>query len=398
MDYGDVYKRKMMNKLNKKILFIIGNLRVSNGVTSVIMNHYNKLIKAGYEVDFCAMYNWGSPYIKTVLNNGGNFYILPQEDVKDEVETSGIRIEEDRSGKPDKKRAYDFVKKIIENGNYGIVHIHIIGYYALIASQIAKKCNVPIRIFHSHNPIHIHNLHSLLFTLFYNVQCVHNCNRYLACSNLAGKSMFGHRKFYVIRNTIDTNLIYYSEQKRNELRKELSIKENDFVYGTVCRQTYQKNPYFLIDVFEQIALRKENAKFVWAGTGELEIRIKQYAKSKKLGSKILFIGNRDDMAGVYSMMDCFILPSRYEGLGIVFVEAQACGVPVYASDVVPKDVMITRLMHYISLKKTAAEWAEIIVKDNSVYEERSVYKQKIIDAKYDRSNNNDLLEYYESLT
>lgn len=112
-----------------------------------------------------------------------------------------------------------------------------------------------------------------------------------------------------------------------------------------------KNPYFLIDVFEQIALRKENAKFVWAGTGELEIEIKQYAESKKLGSKILFIGNRGDMAGVYSMMDCFILPSRYEGLGIVFVEAQACGVPVYASDVVPKDVMMTHLMHYISLKK-----------------------------------------------
>lgn len=398
MDYGDVYKRKMMNKLNKKILFIIGNLRVSNGVTSVIMNHYNKLIKAGYEVDFCAMYNWGSPYIKTVLNNGGNFYILPQEDVKDEVETSGIRIEEDRSGKPDKKRAYDFVKKIIENGNYGIVHIHIIGYYALIASQIAKKCNVPIRIFHSHNPIHIHNLHSLLFTLFYNVQCVHNCNRYLACSNLAGKSMFGHRKFYVIRNTIDTNLIYYSEQKRNELRKELSIKENDFVYGTVCRQTYQKNPYFLIDVFEQIALRKENAKFVWAGTGELEIRIKQYAESKKLGSKILFIGNRDDMAGVYSMMDCFILPSRYEGLGIVFVEAQACGVPVYASDVVPKDIELTRLVHYISLKNTALEWAKTILSDHTNYGDRSQYKQMIIDAKYDRTNNNDLLEYYESIS
>ena len=103
----------MVNELNKRILFIIGNLRVSNGVTSVIMNHYDKLIKAGYKVDFCAMYNWGSIYIKTVLDNGGKFYILPQEDVKDEVETSGIRIEEDRSGKPDKKRAYDFVKKII---------------------------------------------------------------------------------------------------------------------------------------------------------------------------------------------------------------------------------------------------------------------------------------------
>ena len=373
----------MVNELNKRILFIIGNLRVSNGVTSVIMNHYDKLIKAGYKVDFCAMYNWGSIYIKTVLDNGGKFYILPQEDVKDEVETSGIRIEEDRSGKPDKKRAYEFVKKIIENGNYGIVHIHIIGYYALIASQIAKKCNVPIRIFHSHNPIHI--------------QCVHNCNRYLACSNLAGKSMFRHRKFNVIRNTIDTNSIYYSEQKRNELRKELSIRENDFVYGTVCRQTYQKNPYFLIDVFEQIALRKENAKFVWAGTGELETEIKQYAESKKLGFRIQFIGNRDDMAGVYSMMDCFILPSHYEGLGIVFIEAQACGVPIYASDVVPKDVMLTHLMHYVSLKKPASEWAEIIATDHINYGNRSAYKTTIIDKKYDKANNNDLVEYYESL-
>ena len=57
----------MVNELNKRILFIIGNLRVSNGVTSVIMNHYDKLIKAGYKVDFCAMYNWGSIYIKTEL-------------------------------------------------------------------------------------------------------------------------------------------------------------------------------------------------------------------------------------------------------------------------------------------------------------------------------------------
>ena len=209
--------------------------------------------------------------------------------------------------------------------------------------------------------------------------------------------MFGHRKFYVIRNTIDTNLIYYSEQKRNELRKELSIKENDFVYGTVCRQTYQKNPYFLIDVFEQIALRKENAKFVWAGTGELETEIKQYAESKKLGSRIQFIGNRDDMAGVYSMMDCFILPSHYEGLGIVFIEAQACGVPIYASDVVPKDVMLTHLMHYVSLKKPASEWAEIIATDHINYGNRSAYKTTIIDKKYDKANNNDLVEYYESL-
>lgn len=388
--------KKKMNEINKKILYIVTNVRVSNGVTSVIMNHYQKLIDAGYQVDFCAMYNWGSPYIQTIQRNGGNYYILPQEK-EEEDDPSDFSQCEARTGRPDKKKSYGYMEKIIKKGNYGIVHIHIVGRYALMASQIAKKCKIPIRIFHSHNPLHIHNLHSLLFSLYYNTQCIHNCNRYLACSNLAGQSMFGNRKFGVIRNTIDTNQIFYSQSGRETLRNELSILDDCFVYGTVCRQTYQKNPFFLIDVFEKISLKKKNVKFIWAGTGELEEMIKQYADDKGLSSKILFIGDRVDMASVYSMMDAFILPSLYEGLGIVFVEAQACGTPVYASDVVPKDVQLTRLVHYISLKKTAKDWANIIVSDDEDYGDRTAYRQMIIDEKYDRDNNNDLLEYYESL-
>lgn len=383
-----------MNKINKKILYIVSNIRVSNGVTSVIMNHYQKLLDAGYQVDFCSLYNWSSPYIRMILQNGSRYYILPQENDNNSSEL--VRISEDgaRTGKPDAKKAYIFLSKIIREGNYGIVHIHILGRYALMASRIAKKCNVPVRIFHSHNPIYIHNLYSLLWSLRYNVPCVRNCNRYLACSEIAGKSMFRNRKFNVIRNTIDTNNIHYSSEKRMELRRKLSIMDDCFVYGTVCRQTYQKNPYFLVDVFGEIASKRENAKFMWAGTGELENKVRDYAFKKGLSGKLDFIGNQTDMSSVYSTLDAFILPSLYEGLGIVFVEAQACGVPVYASDVVPKDVQLTKLMHYISLKKSASEWADEIISDNNNYGDRCMYKQEIIDAEYDKANNNDLLEYY----
>ncbi len=89
----------------KKVLFMVANIRVSNGVTSVVMNNYDKLIKDGYQVDFCAMYDRPSPYFDKLKEYGSNYYLLPQKD-----------------DKPNEEKAYSCIEDIISKNNYTIVH------------------------------------------------------------------------------------------------------------------------------------------------------------------------------------------------------------------------------------------------------------------------------------
>lgn len=375
----------------KKILFMVANVRVSNGVTSVIMNHYKKLLDNGYSVDFCAMYNWGSPYVSEVIANGSNYYVLPQTGG---VSSTVVDDDSTREGTPDEKKSELFLKKILTQNQYDIVHIHIVGKYAVMALKSAKESGVPYRIFHSHNPVFINSLHSLLFTLYYDTQCKFYANRYLACSSTAGKSMFRKRKYAIIKNTIDTQEIRYTDEGRRRVRGYLGIDDDMFLFGTVCRQTYQKNPFFTVDIYENLKKLQPRSRFIWVGSGELEQDVIAYAKSKGLEKDIIFLGNKSQMADYYSAMDAFILPSRYEGLGIVYVEAQSCGLLTYASDAVPTDTKITDLIHYIPLKESADSWAKEISLGISRIDDRSKYSHLVLTAGFDKKNNNDLVDYY----
>lgn len=375
----------------KKILYMVTNVRVSNGVTSVIMNHYKKLLDNGYVVDFCAMYNWGSPYVDEIIACGSNYYVLPQADGVSNAVVSGDAT---REGTPDKKQSEVFLKKLIVRNQYDIIHVHIVGKYALMALKIARECGVAYRIFHSHNPIFINDLHSLLFTLFYDTQCKYYANRYLACSSIAGKSTFRKRTYSIIKNTIDTKEICYTDEGRKRVRRELGIGEDVLLFGTVCRQTYQKNPYFIVDIYASLKKLQPKSRFIWIGSGELEQEVIEYAKSKGLEKEMIFLGNKLQMADFYSAMDVFILPSRYEGLGIVFIEAQSCGLLTYASDVVPKDTQITDLIQYISLKESTDAWAKKISLGINKISARSKYSNLVLAAGFDKNCNNDLVDYY----
>lgn len=366
----------------KKVLFMVANIRVSNGVTSVIMNNYDKLINAGYQVDFCAMYDNPSPYFDKLKKCGSNYYLLPQRD-----------------GKPDKEKAYNFINDIVSKNNYSIVHNHILGRYGFMVCSIAKKNNVPYRIFHSHNPNHFANYKQLIAHYIFDLRGIKKCNRYLACSSFAGKSLFGNRKISVIRNTINVKKFAFDIEKRKSFRKEHNIPEDALVLGTVCRYTYQKNPMFMVDVFEKVLQKQPNSKFVWAGTGELENQLKEYIASKNLQDSIILLGNCSDTTQVYCGMDAFLLPSRFEGLGFVFIEAQACGARCFASDVVPKDTQLTDLIGYYPLSMDSEKWAEEILKGNYSLDEdtRKSYNKKVIDTGYDTETNTDLIDYYNEL-
>lgn len=369
----------------KKILFMVSNLRASNGVTSVVMNHYPDLINNGYKVDFCSMYDRPSPWFKELEKNRSGYYLLPQ-------------VDNAHTG-PNYEKSKKFLEKKIEEEKYNIVHIHITGKYAALAAKIAKSNRVPYRIYHAHNPLYIHNVHSALYTLAYHIPSIHNCNRFLACSEYAGKSCFKGKEFGIIRNTIDTEAVKFAIDCRTRTRASLRLKDDTVVIGTVCRHTKQKNPYFIIDIFEEYHNMVQNSVLMWVGTGELEEDIIKYIKAKKLENAVISMGNQTDMKSIYSAMDAFLLPSLYEGLGIVFIEAQASGLPTYASDVVPRDTEVTDLIHYISLKKDAKTWADELKQslENVSENLREKYADVVKSCGYDKKDNHDLLDYYKAL-
>lgn len=188
-----------------------------------------------------------------------------------------------------------------------------------------------------------------------------DANVLFACSEEAGKYMFGKKKFEVINNAIITDNYTFCESTRNRKRRELGI-EDKFVIGSIGRFELQKNQKFSIEVFETIKDICPDAVLILIGSGSMVEEIRRFVAQKGLEKCIFFLGNRRDVAELYQAMDVFLMPSLFEGLGIVAVEAQAAGTPVVCTDTLPKEINVSPLINRVSLSAQAEEWAKIILK------------------------------------
>ena len=177
----------------------------------------------------------------------------------------------------------------------------------------------------------------------------------------AGKELFGeHIPFYIVTNGIDVQRFVYDEKKRKECRTALGVEEYVQLIGHVGRFDKQKNQQYLINVFEVIHQKHPNKKLLLVGDGEKIDMIRTAVKEKGLEKEVLFAGQHRDVSPYYCAMDVFVFPSLFEGLGIVAIEAQTAGLPVFASDTIPREAKITDTMTFVSLKSTYEEWASVI--------------------------------------
>ena len=136
-----------------------------------------------------------------------------------------------------------------------------------------------------------------------------------------------------------------------------------------------------IDIFREILKKERNSILLFIGDGELRGKIERYIESNGLGKKVLLLGNREDISGLLSASDVFLLPSRFEGLGIVYIEAQASGMPVFASDKVPQEAFITDSMFRNSLDDSAELWAQAILQHKN--DVRKSQEEMVKIKKYD---------------
>jgi glycosyltransferase EpsF len=202
---------------------------------------------------------------------------------------------------------------------------------SIFALYAAKRVGVPVRIAHSHSTAgrgeFARNILKYTLRPFSRLYPTH----LFACSEYAGRWLFGNRAFckgkvVVVRNAIDTKKFKFNPNVRERVRRELGV-EGKFVVGHVGRFMPQKNHAFLLDIFAEVHRRSGESVLLLVGDGELKTTIEEKARRLALTNCVIFLNVRDDVNELYQAMDVFVLPSLYEGLAVVRVEAVAAGLP-----------------------------------------------------------------------
>lgn len=193
------------------------------------------------------------------------------------------------------------------------------------------------------------------------------CNYFMANGKDCGIYQFGKKayengKINIFLTPVDAKKNCYDIELRKATREKFKWSDK-VVYGHIARFEMQKNPLFVIDVMNEIAQKQGNAWFVIIGAGSMEKQMKDRISGYGLGEKISWLGRREDIKQFYNAFDAFLLPSLYEGLPVVGVESQATGLPVFFSEEVTREAAVAELSHFISLKKSAAEWADIVISE-----------------------------------
>ncbi len=339
------------------------------GIESYLINYYRHMDRELVQFDFIVPEGMKIAFEDEIKTMGGCIY----------KEIVGIKKN------PIKGLFYDR-KFFKSHPEIQILHINDCSAANLRLMKTAKKCGVQTRILHSHNNDYLVPLRKRqLFVEKLNKKNLDKiATDLVACSDDAGRFMFGDSSFKVVKNAVEVEKYLYSFDKRASYRNEWGIPDNVNVLGCVARFDYQKNHDYLLDVFAEYKRIDEKAILIMVGDGPLRNEIENKINVLGLSNSVKLLGMRADVSELLNAFDLFILPSRSEGLGIVFVEAQINGLGCVTSDNVPKEVNILHRIEYLALDAGAEIWAkridEII---NNMKRDRTIDIQRVRDAGYD---------------
>lgn len=164
-------------------------------------------------------------------------------------------------------------------------------------------------------------------------------------------------RYKMLFNAIDVDRFTYSEDYRTELRKSYNVKPDEYIVGNIGRFEKQKNHNFIVELFFQLKKRCPEARLLLIGNGSLEPEIKRKLADRGIFNTI-FVDSTLECYKFYSMMDVFLFPSFYEGLGIVSVEAQCNGLPVVMSKGVPEEAIVLENIVRLDLREPIEKWVE----------------------------------------
>lgn len=361
---------------------IIGGKIDSGGKKNLIMEYYRHIDREQVQFDFiCDSDSQAIPY--------------------EEIEALGGRVYEIRPYQQIVGNMID-IYKLCKQNNYKVVHAYN-STMNLFPMFVAKIAGVPVRISESLSMAHEGDWKTVLKKIL-RPMSKWFANYYMACGEDCGRWQFGNKLFDagkvdVFKTVINTEFNSFNPELREETRIEYGW-EDKIVIGHIARFTAQKNSLHMIEIFGAIARKEPQAVLCLIGDGEL--KEKMFSKIKELGieKQVCYLGRREDIQKFYNAMDCFILPSLYEGLPVVGLEAESCGLPMFFSTEVTREANACELGYFIGLDESVDVWAEEILK---VCKEnipiRKSYAKEVADAGFDSASEAKRIQkyYYDAI-
>ena len=324
-----------------RVAQVIGKM-IGGGVEQVAMNYYGHVDHSRVQFDFIitddsTVVDDNRKLIETL---GGRLYVVPAYHHLRAFEESLYNL-------------------FIQHPEWRIVHSHM-NALSVFPLRAAKKAGIPVRIAHSHSTSGKGEYAKNAVKAVLKTQANRYPTERFACSRFAGEWLFGKgADFEVVYNAIDLRRFSFNAEARAKARADLGLVGGQFAVGHVGRFMAQKNHAFLIDAFEQVARRREDAVLLLVGTGEAEACVESSVAERGLSGRVRFLGQRTDMPDMYAAFDAFVLPSLYEGLGLVGVEAQRSGLPCLLSDAITREVDVTGECRFLPIDDPAV-WADAI--------------------------------------
>ena len=326
-----------------RVLHSVSNMARA-GIETMLMNYYREIDRSQLQFDFLANKPVPGEYDEEIRGMGGRVFVSPG--------LNPLHF----------PRYRRFVADLVHNSpDIKIVHAHneAMGYYAL---KSAKDAGIRVRIAHAHNTQIIRD-YKYPLKLVCKKLLPGAATDYWSCGRDAGIYYYGEERWnasgFILRNAIDVSRFAFRPEERERLRRQHGIG-NCFVIGHVGRFNVQKNHNRLLDIFAEAVKAVPDSRLVLIGVGELEQAVKDKARTMGLQDKVLFLGQMSDVSGWYQAMDCFVLPSLFEGLPVVGIEAQAAGLPCVFSDRVTDEVLLSPAARRVSLQAEDAEWVREI--------------------------------------
>ena len=328
------------NKPERILHCVIGSMNVG-GIETMLMELYRNIDKTKYQFDFVVHDYNKNAYEDEIISFGGKLYRVPF------VSQNPI------------KHNHEFKKILKEHPEYRIIHIHTTYSIMYGDAKIAKKMG-RIVVIHSHNS-NASKKRAMLHAIF-KKRFSAIADYRLSCSNIAAKWMFDEKHLDTVqiwKNAVKIEKFKYDRAIRASVRTEFDAGE-DIIIGCVGRLSYQKNQDLMLRAFAELNKKRKDVQLWLVGDGEDRVVLESEVDTLGLRKKVKFFGNRNDVNELMMGMDCLVLTSRWEGLGIVLIEAQANGLSIVVPSTVDELTLLlpsaTRVCEYENIK----EWAEAI--------------------------------------